>query len=657
MTPAPGPIHPHRPGGPSRVIQGFFPGGKPRIIQASPAPATPVRPPAPVPLQARAAFAPTPILPARPANGALQPSLRPGQPPRPILPTNGLQPRTLQPAASVRPQAPQPILPQRAAPTAVQPHAGDAFALPASFVLKPQGSGQPLPDPVQKKMEASFNTSFADVRVHIGQEASSIGALAFTHGTDLYFAPGQYNPQTTQGQQLLGHELTHVVQQRAGRVRNPLGSGVAVVQDPALEAEAERMGLRAASHQLTVQAKQTAPMRLAPPGARQPTQPQDALRLPTAGDRQGSVQRAAPVNVSGMMAVGNGSYQIVAGTGGQKVGSVKVHNRGESTIEVTDLAVDPSHRKQGIGGVLMASALRAGLQLGKTKVTLASQDSGTGRLTSWYRNMGFVPVGSNRLGYPVLEAHISRALSCVAQACMVPSRTSATAKFTAGARQPAPVVQLAEMTKQQAFDRATAIFTPEQFRDLNWPNFPKDEGALREYIQRHPGKLAGFKKDLQGTYPNYKAVSHQTEHAAIIKEKKEKEQEKAAAEKVCTQKFKAGHKVLTIRLIKLYIGAGYSVSTIKEYSETDKQKVWHYGVTISITPAGKQAGPGTSMYTHFHVHKDTKTNMICAHFKEQAAAVARQGYDLKIADNDETTFMTEMEETLKTDGWRQLTYG
>ena len=37
------------------------------------------------------------------------------------------------------------------------------------------------------------------------------------------------------------------MQQRAGRVRNPLGSGVAVVQDPALEAEAERMGLRAAS--------------------------------------------------------------------------------------------------------------------------------------------------------------------------------------------------------------------------------------------------------------------------------------------------------------------------------------------------------------------------------------------------------------------------
>jgi len=147
-------------------------------------------------------------------------------------------------------------LPQRPTPTAVQPHAGDAFPLPGNFTLKPRGSGQPLPEPIQKKMESFFNTSFADVRVHVGQEASSIGALAFTHGTDLCFAPGQYNPQSSLGQQLLGHELTHVVQQRAGRVRNPLGSGVAVVQDPTLEAEAERMGLRAASASVPIQAKQ-----------------------------------------------------------------------------------------------------------------------------------------------------------------------------------------------------------------------------------------------------------------------------------------------------------------------------------------------------------------------------------------------------------------
>jgi hypothetical protein len=96
-------------------------------------------------------------------------------------------------------------------------------------------------------MEAYFGADFSAIRVHDGPEAASIGALAFTHGADLYFAPGHYHPTTPQGQRLLGHELTHVVQQRAGRVRNPLGPGVAVVQDPALEAEAERMGQGAAA--------------------------------------------------------------------------------------------------------------------------------------------------------------------------------------------------------------------------------------------------------------------------------------------------------------------------------------------------------------------------------------------------------------------------
>jgi hypothetical protein len=137
----------------------------------------------------------------------------------------------------------------------VQRHGnGEAFQLPANL---PNfgGGGQPLPGAVQQKMESFFGTSFADVRVHVGPQASAIGALAFTQGSNLYFAQGQYNPHTPQGQQILGHELTHVVQQRAGRVNNPFGSGVAVVQDRAMEAEADRMGLRAASHKSPVQAK------------------------------------------------------------------------------------------------------------------------------------------------------------------------------------------------------------------------------------------------------------------------------------------------------------------------------------------------------------------------------------------------------------------
>lgn len=134
---------------------------------------------------------------------------------------------------------------QPARPQAIQRKSGhgvEAFQVP----LQPKSGGQPIPDQVRAKMEAAFGMDFSDVRVHVGQEASAIGAIAYTWGSNIHFAPGQYSPNTIQGQKLLGHELWHVVQQRSGRVSNPFGSGVAVVQDHALEAEADRMGVKAA---------------------------------------------------------------------------------------------------------------------------------------------------------------------------------------------------------------------------------------------------------------------------------------------------------------------------------------------------------------------------------------------------------------------------
>jgi hypothetical protein len=124
-----------------------------------------------------------------------------------------------------------------------------AFQLPETMTKFTEIGGQPLPPNVRQKMDSFFGAKFADVRVHVGPQAAAIGALAFTQGSHIHFAPGQYNPASPQGQQVLGHELAHVVQQRAGRVRNPFGSGVAVVQDRRLESEADAMAARAAAHQ------------------------------------------------------------------------------------------------------------------------------------------------------------------------------------------------------------------------------------------------------------------------------------------------------------------------------------------------------------------------------------------------------------------------
>ena len=110
------------------------------------------------------------------------------------------------------------------------------------------GPGSSMPGGVRTKMEKSFGTNFSDVSIHTNSvQAKSIGALAYTQGSNVHFAPGQYNPQSRSGQSLLGHELTHVVQQRAGRVPVPQQSkGAPVNADPALEQEADDLGAKAA---------------------------------------------------------------------------------------------------------------------------------------------------------------------------------------------------------------------------------------------------------------------------------------------------------------------------------------------------------------------------------------------------------------------------
>jgi outer membrane protein OmpA-like peptidoglycan-associated protein len=107
------------------------------------------------------------------------------------------------------------------APPAVQRKAtgesGPATAPPA--VNEALGSsGQPLDPATRAFLEPRFGRNFEDVRVHTGERAAeaanSVGALAFTVGRDVVFGDGQYAPGTTEGRQLLSHELTHVVQQQ-----------------------------------------------------------------------------------------------------------------------------------------------------------------------------------------------------------------------------------------------------------------------------------------------------------------------------------------------------------------------------------------------------------------------------------------------------------
>ena len=78
-------------------------------------------------------------------------------------------------------------------------------------------AGSALPDSVRSAMEAQLGADFSDVKIlNNSCLPNSIGARAFTSGTDIHFASGAYDPHSPAGKKLLAHELTHVVQQKQG---------------------------------------------------------------------------------------------------------------------------------------------------------------------------------------------------------------------------------------------------------------------------------------------------------------------------------------------------------------------------------------------------------------------------------------------------------
>lgn len=89
-----------------------------------------------------------------------------------------------------------------------------------------RGSGASLDRGVQEKFGPQLGDSLSDVRVHADSTADalarSVSARAFATGNDVYFAQGEYKPGTQDGDKLLAHELTHVVQQRGAPTSGPM---------------------------------------------------------------------------------------------------------------------------------------------------------------------------------------------------------------------------------------------------------------------------------------------------------------------------------------------------------------------------------------------------------------------------------------------------
>jgi hypothetical protein len=111
----------------------------------------------------------------------------------------------------------------------------------------PKGPGTPLPATVRSRMEPKLGASLGNVRIHTGGEsaeaAKGFGARAFTVGEDVHFNSGEFNPGNKEGDRLLAHELTHVVQGQKSEIQRKAEAGEeekgAEVSDPGEPAEQE----------------------------------------------------------------------------------------------------------------------------------------------------------------------------------------------------------------------------------------------------------------------------------------------------------------------------------------------------------------------------------------------------------------------------------
>jgi Domain of unknown function (DUF4157) len=89
---------------------------------------------------------------------------------------------------------------------------------PSSVHEALRSPGQPLDPATRGLMEPRFGRDFSGVRVHTdsaaAQSAREVNAHAYTVGHNVVFGSGQFAPRTNEGQKLLAHELTHVLQQK-----------------------------------------------------------------------------------------------------------------------------------------------------------------------------------------------------------------------------------------------------------------------------------------------------------------------------------------------------------------------------------------------------------------------------------------------------------
>jgi hypothetical protein len=173
---------------------------------------------------------------AKPPPAPKPPEVKPAPPPKP-------REVKKEPPKARKPEEKKKEEPAKVARKAAATAVPQQVSEPAATSIRAQGGGgQPLPAAERSFFEPRTGRDLGGVRIHddpvAARTASELGARAFTHGQDVFFAQGRYQPGTETGRRLLAHELTHTIQQRGDSLGRMVQRYTATQVSPSTQAAA-----------------------------------------------------------------------------------------------------------------------------------------------------------------------------------------------------------------------------------------------------------------------------------------------------------------------------------------------------------------------------------------------------------------------------------
>lgn len=159
---------------------------------------------------------------------------------------------TAEQSQSEKPQQELPVAgPQELGPSV--PATANTETPAAKPQRRPSGISTGLPEDVRARMEQVFKVNLDSVKIMPNSGMpGAVGALALAKGNEIHFAPGQFSPNTPQGQSMLFHEMAHLTQQNGSAVQATTERmGLQVNEDASLERAADQMARQALAADLS----------------------------------------------------------------------------------------------------------------------------------------------------------------------------------------------------------------------------------------------------------------------------------------------------------------------------------------------------------------------------------------------------------------------